>query len=169
MEFPPKPRCGTKISIWNDWNWYPVLRYHLTNVYIGQFLCRDTLLNRNEVCTLCQSIYDDPNQIHPMSRPWKLCDEVHRNLLPFAHSNIQRLQLAVRSMVFGLDFLTSQFTLYIRSHFLFYAGPAIVNSKILIHLHRTKMNHKLQFLSLFHQNLICTSQISNLNPPIQSQ
>ena len=106
--------------------------YDLPDVYLSQLLRIDTLLNWDKMHALGQSNHDYPNLIHSTRNPRQLPNEIHGNLLPFPNGNIQRLHLAVRLLMLGLNFLTSVVPLYIPSYILFHARPQIIRTKITI-------------------------------------
>lgn len=126
------PECGSEpyITVRYHGNWHPVSSHYLSNVDISQLLGRNALLDCSEMGTLGQPIHGDPNQIHSLCGPGNLCDEIYSNILPFPHRDIQRLRLAVRSLVLGLDLPASQASLSIPGYIPLHAGPPVIRAKM---------------------------------------
>ena len=100
----------------------------LADIHIGQFLDRRTLPNGQKMGTLSQSIHDDPNGIQPPYSLRQLGDKIHQNVFLFPHGNLQRLQLAMRPLVLGLDHPTGQAPLDIPADLSLHARPLITQS-----------------------------------------
>ena len=103
--------------------------------------------------TLRQPIHHYPYRIYSTCGPGKFGDKIHGDVLPFPHGNIQRLHLAVRSLVLRLDLPAGQAPLNVPSDVPLHAGPPIIRSKISIHLRRPWMDRKSRLMSLVHQYL----------------
>ena len=91
MELLPKMGGEPNITLSNNGDQNPMASNNLVNIHIGQLLGHKTLPNRQEVGTLGQSINGDPNSIETLCCLRQLGDEIHQNLLPFPHGNLQRL------------------------------------------------------------------------------
>ena len=89
-------------------------------------LTKSALLNRDKMGALGQSVNDDPDRIHSLRGPGKLCDKIHRDIFPLPQWNVQRLHLAMRPLMFGLDLPAGQAPLDVPCHIPLHAGPPIV-------------------------------------------
>ena len=118
---------------------------------------------------LGQSIHDEPNQIYSMCGPRMFCDEIHSDIFPFSHRNVQRLHLSVEPLLLELDLPAAQAPLYIASYILLHAGRPVIKAKILIHHCRPEMDGEPRLMGLLHQYLTYSSTIGNPNPPMQGQ